>query len=113
MKKLASFGVILAAISLLAALYLQFSLVPKKNMSDSVILNNSNESFYGTPEHSMHLHNLDFGTDFAIYVLMAGLLSFVICIIPAVKKIKIAWLGVVLALVASFIGIIHGTHMLS
>jgi hypothetical protein len=49
-----------------------------------------------------------------IIILFGGLLPLILCIIPAIKiKNKLAWVGVILSLVAVFIGLLNGTHMFS
>jgi hypothetical protein len=52
-------------------------------------------------------------TDLGIGVMFAGILGFLLSIFPAIKKQKIAWIGVLTGLVAFVIGAAFGTHMFS
>lgn len=52
--------------------------------------------------------------DTGAYVMFAGILAFLLCVIAAIKtKDKLAYLGVLISLVAFFLGAATGTHMFS
>jgi hypothetical protein len=86
---------------------------PDKEGAEYLLFSDQPESFYGSAEQARLWEIADFGTNFAIGVMGLGLLAFIVSIIPAIKKEKIAWIGVGLSLVGFLIGAGYGTHMFS
>lgn len=113
MKALGIIGTIIGAIAGLLGAYLQFAVVPAAAIAESNWAADHPESYYGSIEHQLDMSAMEAATDFGIIVMFAGLLAVLLSIVPAIKKQKIAWVGVVLGLIAFFIGAAHGTHMFS
>lgn len=113
MKKLALIGVVLGALAAIAGIYDYLVVDPAKNVAEATLFGDHPDSFYGSPEQAELWEISEFGTNFAIGVMGLGLLALILSIIPAVKKEKIAWAGVVLSLVGFIIGALYGTHMFS
>ncbi len=66
------------------------------------------------PARQAWAHAQDAYIDTATYVLFAGVLAFILCLIPAIKKKdKWAFVGLILSLVAFLIGAATGTHLFS
>ena len=110
---MAYIGVALGVIAALAGIYDYAVVQPDKELAENILFADHPESFYGSTEQMELWDVADFGTDFAIAVMGAGLLAFVISIVPAIKKEKLAWVGVLLSLVGFLIGAAYGTHMFS
>ncbi len=113
MKILAIIGTFVGIVAITAALYLQFSVVDAAAIAESTLFGSHEESWYGTAEHTAALDAMNWKTDLGILVMFGGLLALVMSIIPAIKKQKIAWLGVLTGLAAAAIGAAYGTHMFS
>ncbi|MFM7668651.1 MAG: hypothetical protein ACKO7D_10755 [Bacteroidota bacterium] len=113
MKKLTYFGVIFSIIVTFLAVYLQFVVVENAAVAESIIFSNHVESWYNSSEHLSALEDLNLKTNLGIVVFFSGILGILICIIPAIKKYNIAWVGVALSLISFLIGAIQGTHMFS
>jgi hypothetical protein len=113
MKILAIIGTLIGIVAIAAALYLQFSVAEKAAIAESIIFQTHDESWYGSAEHTTALEAMNLKTDLGIGVMFAGILGFLLSIFPAIKKQKIAWIGVLTGLVAFVIGAAFGTHMFS
>jgi len=115
MKGLGIFGLVVGILASLMAVYLHFIVVPAAEIADSSI-----ESTFGMADfdytsaaHRMNMEIRDFKTTMGEYTLIAGALALLLSIVPAIKKHKIAWAGVVLGLICLLIGAAYGTHMFS
>lgn len=110
MKALSITGFIIAILVFLGAMYLQFVVAPAVASLESMIDYNDASgltSMMWSEARSMQ-------SNLGIVMLFGGALPLILCIIPALKiKNKLAWVGVVLSLVAVFIGLLNGTHMFS
>jgi hypothetical protein len=113
MKNLTYFGLIFSVIVIFLAMYLQFIVVENAAVAESIIFSNHEESWYNSSEHISALEDMNLKTDLGIAVFFSGILGMLICIIPALRKYNIAWIGFVLSLISFLIGAIHGTHMFS
>lgn len=113
MKILTYIGLSIGALAAIAGVYDYTVVNPDKEIAESTLFADHPESFYGSSEQEALWEIADFGTDFAIGVMGLGLLGFLVSIVPAIKKQKIAWVGVILSLVGFFIGAAYGTHMFS
>lgn len=116
MKILGIIGTSLGAVAAAMAGYLQFVLSSKAAAADKAIEIQREvigDSFYGSAEHMQLLNDADATVDFGIYVLLIGGIAVVVSIVPAIKKISVAWIGVALGLISFFIGAAYGTHMFS
>ena len=115
MKVLGIIGVIVGVAAILMGCYLQFAVAPEALIADAadevgMLLG---DSYYGTPQQILNQTAMEAKTDVGEYTLLAGGIAFLLSIVPAVKKQKIAWVGVVCGLFALFIGAAYGTHMFS
>lgn len=110
MKALSITGFIIAILVFLGAMYLQFVVAPAVASLESMIDYNDAsglKSMMWSEARSMQ-------SNLGIVMLFGGVLPLILCIIPALKiKNKLAWVGVILSLVAVFIGLLNGTHMFS
>ncbi len=113
MKILGIIGAIVGAIAGILGGYLLFVLVPEAEIADARWTSVIDESYYGSIEHQMDLEAINAATDFGVVVMGAGLLAFLLSIVPAIKKHHIAWIGVALGAIMFFVGAAHGTHMFS
>ncbi len=108
MKVLAIIGFIISLLALGAGLYLHFDVVPRAEMADSFSLSSLdsmlNENYFRVNELK---------TNLAILVMFTGLFSLLLSIYPAIKKNKLAWVGVLFSLISAVIGAAYGTHMFS
>ncbi|MBK6835041.1 MAG: hypothetical protein IPG89_12505 [Bacteroidetes bacterium] len=113
MKGLSITGFIISILIFLLAMYLQFVVVPSVASLERMMDSSSGDGFDDLSRvmwgraHSMKVN-------LGMITLFGGILPLILCVIPALKiKNKLAWVGVVLSLVAVFIGLLHGTHMFS
>ncbi|MES2799686.1 MAG: hypothetical protein V4638_06695 [Bacteroidota bacterium] len=113
MKKFALIGLFLGLAVAGMAIYHLAVVEPDKGIADAILFDDHPETWYGSAEHSNVMDRLMLGTDFAIYTLLAGGFAFLVNLFPAIKKQKLAWLGAILSLFATFVGIAFGTHMFS
>jgi len=120
MKILGIIGAALGVIAILFAFYYIGVIVPAANDADVAIeafIANSSYSAESNPYDSPIYRELwtkrDMKVDYGEYLMLTGILAFLLSIVPAFKKRKIAWIGVGLGLVSLFIGAAYGTHMLS
>lgn len=114
MKLLGILGTVIGLLSGLLAVYLQFIIAPAAEIAETSInfgVSQQGMEYYGSAEHHLNRASMEAVTDFGIILLFAGILATVISVIPAIKKIKFAWIGVALGVISSMIGAIHGTHM--
>lgn len=112
MKILGIIGTSLGIIAAISGAYLQFSLIPAAKTADRNI-DSYGSMYFGSPQHHLDIAAVSAKTDFAIVVMGIGLLSFLLSIVPAIKKQKLAWIGVGIGIVTFFLGAAHGTHMFS
>lgn len=108
MKALAIIGFLIAVLALGAGLYLHFVVAPKAEVAESTLFSSFDA---GVNQASFRLMELK--VNLGILVLFSGLLSLLVCIYPAIKKNKLAWLGVLFSLISAVIGAAYGTHMFS
>ena len=127
MKKVALIGFILSVAFLSFALYLHFVVAPAAGIAESkeqaaldainnTSISNSNEiadAYYKSPERMKLFETKEMKTDYGIYTLLGSILPFLLCAVAAIKKQKIAYLGLILSLTAFFIGAAYGSHMFS
>lgn len=116
MKKLGLIGVIIGVAALLLGVYLEFFLVPASQIAETSIdfgVSQLGDRYYGSAEHFANLDAIEAIVDYGIYLMGAGLLAFLLSIVPAIKKQHIAWVGVLLGAITFFWGAAHGTHMFS
>lgn len=110
MKALSITGFIIAILVFLGAMYLQFVVAPAVASLESMINYNDETGL----SSMMWANARSAQSNLGIVILFGGVLPLILCVIPAIKiKNKLAWVGVVLSLVAVFIGLLNGTHMFS
>jgi ABC-type antimicrobial peptide transport system permease subunit len=109
MKALSIIGFVIAVLALGAGLYLHFVVAPLADMHETIRFNDYNDVRIN--QNSMAYINLK--VDLGILVMFTGLLSLLLCIYPAIKKNKLAWIGVLFSLISAVIGAAYGTHMFS
>jgi hypothetical protein len=116
MKAIGIIGAALGALSAILGAYLQFALAPKAEVAISNMEHARDligEAYYGSIQQAQDFAAIDAAVDFGVIVMGSGLLAFLVSIVPAFKKINIAWLGVALGTIMFFLGGSHGTHMFS
>lgn len=113
MKILGIIGTVAGALAAILGVYLQFVLVPAAEIAESSWTSNTDEMYFGSAQHHLDMATMEAATDFGAVVMFAGLLAFLLSIVPAIKKQKIAWIGVGLGVIMFFLGAAHGTHMFS
>jgi hypothetical protein len=109
MKALAIIGFIISFLALAAGLYLHFVIAPHADMLETIRFNDYND--IRIDQNSTAYLNLK--VDLGILVMFSGLLSLLLSIYPAIKKNKLAWVGVLFSLISAIIGAAYGTHMFS
>ncbi len=114
MKVLGVLGVITSVIATSVALHLHFiyakAVVLLNKEIDSNIAEKGME-FLQSKEYRELYELVDYKTTYGMIVMLMGTAAVLISIYPAVKKFKIAWVGVAFGLISFFIGAIHGTHL--
>ena len=116
MKIMGISGTVLGVVALMMGLYLHFVIAPAAYAADlnwEMANSLGNDNYYGSLQQMVDRAALDAKTDFGIIVMGAGLLAFLVSLVPAIKKQKIAWIGVGLGLGVFFLGAAYGTHMFS
>ena len=113
MKTLAIIGTIIGIVAIGAGLYLQFFVADAAAIAEANFLGDHDLSWYGSAEHTAVMDAMNWKIDLGIGVMFTGILAFLLSIIPAIKKQKIAWIGVLTGLGAFVIGAAYGTHMFS
>ncbi len=113
MKILGIIGTILGAIAGILGGYLQFVLVPAREIAMARWNTSPYEAYIGSAQHQMDMRAMEAVIDFGPIVMLTGIIAFLLSIIPAIKKHNIAWIGVGLGLIMFFLGAAHGTQMFS
>ncbi|OFZ66752.1 MAG: hypothetical protein A3D92_18785 [Bacteroidetes bacterium RIFCSPHIGHO2_02_FULL_44_7] len=116
MKKLGIIGFVFGLLAMILGLYLQLSLVPAAAAADAnwqMAISMTNDAYFGSLMHQTDMAVMDAKTDFAVIVMFAGILAVLLSIIPAIRKIRIAWIGIILGVAMCFLGAAYGTHMFS
>ena len=113
MKILGIIGTLFGAIAGILGGYLQFVLVPAREIAVVRWEANVDDAYFGSIQHRMDMTALEAVTDYGAVVMFAGLLALLLSIVPAIKKHNIAWIGVGLGLIIFLLGAAHGTHMFS
>lgn len=125
MKIISLSGFILSILFLGFALYLHFVVAPDANSAKKIeeantldVMNSDmtaseQEAYYTSPERLELMKTMEMKTDYGMYALFGSILPFILCAIAAIKKQKIAYLGLVFSLAAFFIGAAYGSHMFS
>ncbi|MFT6245493.1 MAG: hypothetical protein ACJA0U_000066 [Salibacteraceae bacterium] len=115
MKALGIIGVVVGIVALILGAYLHFSVVPAAEIAESADQLGAalGDSYFGSPEHHSNTDIMSAKIDIGEYTLLIGGVAFLLSIVPAIKKQKIPWIGVVCGLFAFFVGVAYGTHMFS
>ena len=120
MRILGIIGAVLGVIAIFFAMYYIAVVIPTAESADAAmerILSsrdyNAMDSPFDNPAYKMNFELRSMKVDYGEYLMATGLLAFLLSIFPAIKKQKIAWIGVGLGLISLFIGAAYGTHMLS
>ncbi|NRA11983.1 MAG: hypothetical protein HRT57_08535 [Crocinitomicaceae bacterium] len=116
MKVLGIIGVVVSIIALGLGAYLQFSVAPAANEADIKYERMAalhGEAYYTSAEGRADQETARQNIPAGEMVLLAGGLAFILSIVPAIKKQKVAWIGVIFGLGALLLGAAHGTHMFS
>lgn len=116
MKKLGIIGFVFGLLAMVLGLYLQLSLVPAAAAADAnwqLAIEVTNDAYFGSLMHQTDMAIMDAKTDFAVIVMCSGILALLLSILPAIRKIRIAWVGVILGFAMTFVGAMYGTHMFS
>jgi len=123
MKIVSLSGFILSVIFFGFALYLHFVVAPASNIAESKeqayfdainkLENAERDKLIQSPERMELFETMQLKTDYGMYALFGSILPFLLCLVAAIKKQKIAYLGLVFSLTAFFIGAAYGSHMFS
>jgi hypothetical protein len=109
MKAVSIIGFVISCLFILAALYLQFILVPAADMFTTSSLMSGTEMDYALENAA---REAKVGT--AEMIIIGAGVGFLMSLAGFIKtKSKLALTGSILALVSVLIGLIHGTHMFS
>lgn len=114
MKVFGVIGVIAGVIAASVALHLHFIYAKAVDLLNEKIDSSIDEKgleFLQSTEYGSMRELVDFKTTYGIIVMLMGVAAVLISIYPAVKKFKVAWVGVVLGLISFLIGAIHGAHL--
>lgn len=114
MKVLGVIGVIVSVIAASVALHLHFVYAKAVDLLNKEIDANIQEKgmeFLQSEDYKRMFELVDFKTTYGIIVMLMGVASVLISIFPAVKKFKVAWVGVAFGLISFFIGAVHGAHL--
>ena len=110
MKTLSNIGLALGSLLFVVAMYLQFAMAPHVAYLEEV----STANFEDRTASSLYMQADDMMLNVSYACLLGGGLAFLMCLVGFMKtKNKMALLGALLSLGATFVGIIHGTHMFS
>lgn len=116
MKILGLIGTAIAGVAAVMAGYLHFVVAENSAIADrkiDALADMFGGEAYRSSEYADLLDEKYFKTDFGTYVLLVGGVAVLLSLWPAIKKVKIAWIGVLLGLAAFFVGAAYGTHMFS
>ncbi|MCR9171006.1 MAG: hypothetical protein NXI10_00825 [bacterium] len=116
MKVLGVLGVIAGVIAASVALHLHFIYAKAVDLLEKEVTANIDEKgleYLQSDEYREMFELIDYKTDYGIIVMLLGVVAVLISIYPAVKKFKIAWVGVAFGLLSFVIGAAYGTHMFS
>lgn len=120
MKKLGKVGLILGGLTLAFALYVLFIVIPASEIGDAKMHEiidtaalKEGQTYFDVPGYEEAFSEMEKGVDYAGYVFFASMLPIILCLIAALKRDKMALIGLLLSLGAFFIGAIYGTHMFS
>jgi len=125
MKIISLSGLILSILFLGFALYLHFVVAPAAYIAEkedqstvdalysSGVSDNVITEYMMSPERMANFEKMEMKTDYGMYALFGSILPFLLCAVAAIKKQKIAYLGLVFSLTAFFIGAAYGSHMFS
>lgn len=114
MKILGIIGVVVGIVALLMGVYLEFSVAPAADsaaLSDEIM--SRGDAYWGSAAHVLNTNLMDAKLTIGQYTLLVGGGALLLSIVPAIKKQKIAWIGVVCGLFALLIGAAYGTHLFS
>ncbi len=114
MKVLGVIGVIVSVIAISVALHLHFTYAKAVDLLNREIDANIKEKgmeFLQSDEYRRMYELVDYKTTYGMIVMLIGTVSILLSIYPAVKKFRVAWVGVGFGLVAFLLGAIHGAHL--
>ena len=100
MKVLGIIALVISLVGLAAGIYCQVEYVPKMDQAD----------LFG-PELFVAYSDAKFF--WGSIALFAGIPGFLLGLIAAIKKVKIAWAAVLFGLVSTVLGLMQATHMFS
>ncbi|XOV66029.1 MAG: hypothetical protein ACFHU9_10370 [Fluviicola sp.] len=116
MKVLGVIGVIASVIATSVALHLHFIYAKAVRLLEPQINEGIEEkgiAFLESQEYRTMFELIDYETTYGTIVMLLGAGSVLLSIYPAVKKFKVAWVGVAFGLISFLIGAAYGTHMFS
>lgn len=110
MKALSISGFVIAVLSFITSMYLQFVLAPAADSLEASLDTGMSDEINSMMWMAAHEAKVTCGETLVI----SGGLAVILCAIPAFKsKNKLALIGLALSLAALLIGLMHGTHMFS
>jgi DMSO reductase anchor subunit len=114
MKVLGVLGVITSVIAASVALHLHFIYAKAVVLLNKEIDANISEKgmeFLQSEDYRKMYELVDYKTTYGMIVMLMGAAAVMISIYPAVKKFRIAWVGVAFGLISFLIGAVHGAHL--
>lgn len=114
MKALGIIGVLFSVISISIGMHLHFiyaKAVVLVNKQIDASVAERGVDFLQSPEYKGYYELVDFQTTYGMLVLLLGTVSILLSLFPALKKFKIAWIGVLFGFLSFAIGAVYATHM--
>src|SRR5688572_26525860 len=110
MKAISITGLVIAILSFLAAMYLQFILAPACEALEVTVSSGLADELTS----HMLMAAYDTKVNLGMTLVISGGLSFIMCLYAAVKtKGRAAFIGTLLSFIALLFGLLHGTHLFS
>ena|ERR1700741_2324229 len=120
MNSLGKIGLILGSLVLAFGLYVLFAVAPASEMAevemDRIIASSDlkeGQTYFDVPGYPEAMETMEKKVDYAGYVFFGSMLPFLLCLVGAFKKDRMAFIGLAISLAAFLIGAIYGTHMFS
>ena len=114
MKKLAQLGLAVGFLTTLVAGYLQFVVVEAASVAEARYkFNRDDEVYFSSTARHMDYDAMHAPVDYGMAVFFMAILTVLLCLYPAIKKEKLAYVGLLLGVLTFFVGAAYGTHMFS
>ncbi|MCH2226127.1 MAG: hypothetical protein MK066_15265 [Crocinitomicaceae bacterium] len=114
MKVLGIIGLLFSTIAISLGLHLHFAFaraVDVVNKEIDAAIAERGLDFLQSQEYRDLFQLVEFKTTYGMIVMLIGTLSILLCVFPAMRLFRIAWIGVVLGLITFAIGAAHSTNL--